>query len=105
MIREKAQLLTVHETKFKQMAELLDLPASEGRHSLLEGLRANLRPMMEQSAQDIANRVSKEVSQEQGKKFVTLEDFKVHQERQELVLEELGEQSVAQGLRVDEALN
>ena len=74
MIREKAQLLTVHETKFKQMTEFLNLPVSEGRHSLLEGLRENLRPLIEQSAEDIAHRVC----QEQGKKFVTLDDFKVH---------------------------
>ena len=100
MIREKGQLLTAHETKFKQMTEFLDLPAVEGRHSLLEGLRANLRPLIEQSAEDIAHRVS----QEQGKKFVTLDDFKVHQERQDLVHEELGEQLAALGLSVEEAL-
>lgn len=46
MIREKAQILTGHDQKFKQMADLLDLPAAEGSNSLLEGLRANLKPMM-----------------------------------------------------------
>ena len=60
VLLEKVRVLTVHETKFKEMAELLDLPVAEGRHSLLEGLRANLRPLMEQSAEDIANRISKE---------------------------------------------
>ena len=60
--------------------------------------------MIEQSAEDIALRVSKDVFQEQSKKLVPLEDFKVHQERQELILEELGEQLVAQGRKVDEAL-